>query len=224
MNGSRRRFSRELKAKVVLEALQGEKTLQEIIADHRAAPEQRIFPYLPRGLWIERPDQVWCADITDIPAQRGFLHLVAIMDWASRYVLAWRPSNTLDARFGTDALEEALAAHGASEIFSTEQSSQFASFAFAGRLQAAGIRISMVGRGRFMDNVRPLTRTDGVRGVSHQAAVALAEIRSDLLPRDRGRPVGPVRDPGLGRPLQRREVACGIGRMNTGRGILRRSA
>ena len=116
-------------------------------------PEHRVWPYLLRGLAIERPNNVWCADITYIPVQRGFLYLVAIMDWASRYVLAWRLSNTLDASFCTDALEEALARHGKPEIFNTDQGSQFTSFAFTGRLQAAGIRISMDGRGRCMDNI-----------------------------------------------------------------------
>ncbi len=116
-------------------------------------PEHRVYPYLLRGLAIERANHVWCADITYIPVQRGFLYLVAIMDWASRYVLAWRLSNTLDASFCTDALEEVLARHGAPEIFNTDQGSQFTSFAFTGRLQAAGIRISMDGRGRCMDNI-----------------------------------------------------------------------
>ena len=116
-------------------------------------PEHRVYPYLLRGLAIERANHVWCADITYIPVQRGFLYLVAIMDWASRYVLAWRLSNTLDASFCTDALDEALARHGAPEIFNTDQGSQFTSFAFTGRLQAAGIRISMDGRGRCMDNI-----------------------------------------------------------------------
>ena len=116
-------------------------------------PEHRIYPYLLRGLAIERPNHVWCADITYIPVNRGFLYLVAIMDWASRYVLAWRLSNTLDASFCTDALDEALARHGKPEIFNTDQGSQFTSFAFTGRLQAAGIRVSMDGRGRCMDNI-----------------------------------------------------------------------
>ena len=116
-------------------------------------PEHRVWPYLLRGLAIERPDHVWCADITYIPVCRGFLYLVAIMDWASRCVLAWRLSNTLDAGFCTDALDEALARHGAPEIFNTDQGSQFTSMVFTGRLQAAGIRISMDGRGRCMDNI-----------------------------------------------------------------------
>ena len=116
-------------------------------------PEHRVWPYLLRGLAIERANQVWCADITYIPVRRGFLYLVAIMDWASRHVLAWRLSNTLDAGFCVEALDEALARHGAPEIFNTDQGSQFTSFAFTGRLQASGIRISMDGRGRCMDNI-----------------------------------------------------------------------
>ena len=116
-------------------------------------PEHRVWPYLLRGLTIERPDHVWCADITYIPVSRGFLYLVAIMDWASRHVLAWRLSNTLDVSFCTDALVEALARYGVPEIFNTDQGSQFTSMAFTGRLQEAGIRISMDGRGRFMDNI-----------------------------------------------------------------------
>ena len=116
-------------------------------------PEHRVYPYLLRGLAVEQPNQVWCADITYIPVRRGFLYLVAIMDWASRYVLAWRLSNTLDAGFCVEALDEALAGHGAPEIFNTDQGSQFTSFAFTGRLQAADIRISMDGRGRCMDNI-----------------------------------------------------------------------
>jgi putative transposase len=117
------------------------------------APGHRIYPYLLRGLSIERPNQVWCADITYIPIGRGFLYLVAVMDWASRAVLAWRLSNTMDAGFCVAALEDALARHGRPEIFNTDQGSQFAGQAFTGALQAAGIRISMDGRGRWMDNV-----------------------------------------------------------------------
>ena len=116
-------------------------------------PEHRVYPYLLRGLAIERANHVWCADITYIAVRRGFLYLVAIMDWASRFVLAWRRSNTLDAGFCTDALDEALARHGGPEIFNTDQGSQFTRFAFTGRLREAGIRISMDGRGRCMDNV-----------------------------------------------------------------------
>ncbi len=105
------------------------------------------------GLAIERPNHVWCADITYIPVRRGFLYLVAIMDWASRCVLAWRLSNTLDAGFCVEALDEALARHGTPQIFNTDQGSQFTGFAFTARLREAGIRISMDGRGRCMDNI-----------------------------------------------------------------------
>ena len=90
-------------------------------AHQRAPPRARVYPYLLRGLAIERSNHVWCADITYMPVQRGFLYLVAIMDWASRYVLAWRLSNTLDASFCIEALDEALARHGRPEIFNTDQ-------------------------------------------------------------------------------------------------------
>ena len=116
-------------------------------------PQHRIYPYLLRGLTIERPNQVWCADVTYIPMRRGFLYLVAIMDWAMRTVLAWRLSNTMDAGFCVEALEEALARYGKPEIFNTDQGSQFTSQAFTSVLRDAGIRISMDGRGRWMDNV-----------------------------------------------------------------------
>ena len=116
-------------------------------------PQHQIYPYLLRHLAIERPNQVWCADVTYIPMRRGFLYLVAIMDWASRKVLAWRLSNTMEADFCVAALEEAIARYGSPEIFNTDQGSQFTSFAFTTTLKDAGIRISMDGRGRWMDNV-----------------------------------------------------------------------
>jgi putative transposase len=119
----------------------------------RPHPEHRIYPYLLQGLAIERANQVWCADITYIPVRRGFLYLVAIMDWASRQVLAWRLSNTLDARFCVEALEEALTRYGTPAIFNTDQGSQFTGAAFTGVLEQAGIAISMDGRGRWLDNV-----------------------------------------------------------------------
>ncbi len=102
---------------------------------------------------IERPNQVWAADITYIPIGRGFLYLVAIMDWASRAVLAWRLSNSMDVSFCVSALEEALSRFGTPEIFNTDQGSQFTSATFTGTLARTGIRISMDGRGRWMDNV-----------------------------------------------------------------------
>jgi putative transposase len=113
----------------------------------------RIFPYLLRNIAIERPNQVWAADITYVPIGRGFLYLVAVIDWASRAVLAWRLSNTMDVSFCVSALEEALARFGKPEIFNTDQGSQFTSAAFTGTLATSGIRISMDGRGRWMDNV-----------------------------------------------------------------------
>jgi putative transposase len=119
----------------------------------KPTPGHKIFPYLLRDLAIERPNQVWCADITYIPIGRGFLYLVAVMDWASRAVLAWRLSNTMDVSFCLAALEEALTRFGGPEIFNTDQGSQFTSAAFTGTLATAGVRISMDGRGRWMDNV-----------------------------------------------------------------------
>ena len=119
----------------------------------KPAPGHKIFPYLLRNMTIDRPNQVWAADITYIPIGRGFLYLVAIMDWASRAVLAWRLSNTMDVSFCVSALEEALARFGTPEIFNTDQGSQFTSAAFTGTLAKAGIKISMDGRGRWMDNV-----------------------------------------------------------------------
>jgi putative transposase len=116
-------------------------------------PEHRVFPYLLRDVVIDRPDQVWCADITYLPMRRGFLYLVAVMDWATRKVLSWRVSNTLDVEFCLEALEEALGRFGRPEIFNTDQGSQFTSPRFTGMLQQAGVRISMDGRGRWMDNV-----------------------------------------------------------------------
>ena len=102
---------------------------------------------------IDRPNQVWCADITCIPVQRGFLYLVAVMDWATRHVLAWRLSNTMDSRFCVEALNEALSRYGSPEILNTDQGSQFTSHHFNGVLKGAEITISMDGRGRCMDNI-----------------------------------------------------------------------
>lgn len=116
-------------------------------------PAHRIYPYLLRNMTIDRADHVWCADITYIPVQRGFLYLIAIMDWATRRVLAWRLSNTMDASFCVEALNEATAKYGKPEIFNTDQGSQFTSFEFTGALKDAGIAISMDGRGRCMDNI-----------------------------------------------------------------------
>jgi len=118
----------------------------------KPSPEHKVYPYLLRGLEINRVNQVWAADITYIPMARGFLYLVAIMDWYSRYVLAWRLSNTMDADFCVAALEEALEV-GQPDIFNTDQGSQFTSQTFTGLLLERGIQVSMDGKGRCMDNV-----------------------------------------------------------------------
>jgi len=117
-----------------------------------AAKGHKVYPYLLRNLAITRPNQVWSTDITYIRMLRGFMYLVAIMDWHSRYVLAWQLSNTLDGLFCLDALDFALA-QGKPDIFNTDQGVQFTAQSFTSRLEAAGIRISMDGRGRALDNV-----------------------------------------------------------------------
>lgn len=117
-----------------------------------AAPEHTVYPYLLRGLAITRPNVVWSADITYVPLHQGFMYLVAIMDWYSRYVLAWEISNTLDTHFCLAALDTALT-QGQPAIFNTDQGAQFTAQVFVNRLLAAGIRVSMDGRGRALDNV-----------------------------------------------------------------------
>jgi putative transposase len=112
----------------------------------------RVYPYLLRGLTIDRANQVWCSDITYVAMERGFMYLVAVMDWYSRYVLSWRLSNTLDSEFCVSALEEALT-HGKPAIFNTDQGAQFTSRAFTSVLEANQVAISMDGRGRALDNV-----------------------------------------------------------------------
>jgi len=113
----------------------------------------KVYPYLLRGQVIDRPNQVWATDITYIPMARGFVYLVAIMDWYSRRVLSWRVSNTMDTSFCIDALNEAIETYGVPEIFNTDQGSQFTSEEFTGMLKQHGIRISMDGKGRWVDNV-----------------------------------------------------------------------
>ena len=116
------------------------------------APEHKIYPYLLRGLTISRPNQVWSCDITYVPLANGFMYLIAIIDWFSRYVLAWQLSNTLEGHFCIQALQQALQ-RGQPEIFNTDQGAQFTALAFTGILDAAHIRISMDGRGRALDNI-----------------------------------------------------------------------
>ena len=118
----------------------------------KPSPEHKVYPYLLRGLPVVAPDEVWCADITYVPMRRGFLYLVAVMDWFSRYVLAWELSNSLESFFCLEALEMALEV-SCPGIFNTDQGAQFTAEAFTGRLESAGIAISMDGRGRAMDNV-----------------------------------------------------------------------
>lgn len=115
--------------------------------------EHEVFPYLLRDVVIERPNQVWSTDITYLPMRRGFLYLVAIIDWFSRYVLSWRLSNTLDTAFCIDALEEALSGSRKPDIFNSDQGCQFTSKSFTGLLKARDISISMDGRGRAFDNI-----------------------------------------------------------------------
>ncbi len=118
----------------------------------KAAQERKLYPYLLRGLEILQPNFVWSADITYIPMRQGFMYLVAIIDWFSRYVLTWQLSNTLDSYFCLDALQQALS-QGQPAIFNTDQGSQFTADEFTARLQRATIRISMDGRGRALDNI-----------------------------------------------------------------------
>ena len=119
----------------------------------RPNPKHKVYPYLLRELKINRVNQVWCTDLTYIPMRKGFLYLVAIMDWHSRKVLSWRLSNSLDAAPCVEALEEALANYGTPEIFNSDQGCQFTSEDFTDVLKDNGIKISMDGKGRWMDNV-----------------------------------------------------------------------
>jgi putative transposase len=117
-----------------------------------AGKGHRVYPYLLRGVAVERPDQVWSTDITYVPLPRGFMYLAAVIDWYSRYVIAWRLSNTLDGSFCLEMLEEALG-RGRPEVFNTDQGVQFTAEAWTGRLVRAGVAVSMDGRGRCLDNV-----------------------------------------------------------------------
>jgi putative transposase len=119
----------------------------------RPHPQHKVYPYLLRGMEIDRPNQVWSTDITYVRLARGFVYLVAVIDWYSRKVLAWRVSNTLDSGFCVDCLRQALQAYGNPEIFNSDQGSQFTSEAFTDALKAQGIDISMDGRGRALDNI-----------------------------------------------------------------------
>jgi len=145
-------------------------------------PQHKIYPYLLRGMDITRANQVWTADITYLPMARGFCYLMAIMDWASRKVLAWRLSNTLDASFCTEALEEAIMKYGTPDISNTDQGSQFTADAFTGILKKHNIAISMDGKGRWLDNVfiERLWRSVKYEDVYLKAYSSIAEARQGL--------------------------------------------
>jgi len=145
-------------------------------------PEHTIYPYLLRGLSITEANAVWCSDITYIPMRKGFCYLVAIMDWVSRKVLAWRLSNTLDTSFCTEALEEALSLYGAPQIFNTDQGSQFTSDDFTNILKEHDIKISMDGQGRWRDNVfiERLWKSVKYEDVYLKAYNSIAEVRRGL--------------------------------------------
>src|SRR5512135_1664115 len=141
----------------------------------------RIYPYLLRGVRIERPDQVWSADITYVPMVAGFMYLAATIDWYSRYVVAWRLSNTLDGSFCLEMLEEALRG-GRPEVFNTDQGAQFTAEAFTGRLESAGVAVSMDGRGRALDNVfvERLWRTVKYEDIYLRCYEAVPELQRGL--------------------------------------------
>ena len=134
--------------------LMGLQAVYQVPRTSVAHPAHEKYPYLLRNVEITRPNQVWCADITYLPMRRGFLYLVAVMDWYSRMVLSWRVSNTMDTSFCVEALQEALCRYGSPEIFNTDQGSQFTDRDFIAVLKdVAGLQISMDGRGRWLDNV-----------------------------------------------------------------------
>ena len=148
----------------------------------RPHPDHKVYPYLLRGLVIDRPNQVWCADITYIPMAKGFVYLVAVMDWFSRRVLAWRLSITMETDFCVDALREAMDRHGRPEIFNTDQGVQFTSARFLGQLSSQGVRISMDGKGRFLDNIfiERLWRSLKYEEVYIKAYGSVAEARQGI--------------------------------------------
>jgi putative transposase len=148
----------------------------------KPAPGHKIYPYLLRGLTIDRPNQAWAMDITYIPMARGFVYLAAVVDWFSRRVLAWRLSITMETGFCTEAVEEALGRHGKPEIFNTDQGSQFASAEFTGLLHGHAIRISMDGKGSWRDNVfvERFWRTVKYEEVYLRAYDSVAEARASL--------------------------------------------
>ena len=148
----------------------------------KPAPGHRIYPYLLRGMTIDRPNQVWAMDITYVPMARGFVYLAAVVDWHSRRVLAWRLSITMEAAFCVEALEEALARHGRPKIFNTDQGSQFTSHDFTAVLIKAAIAISMDGKGAWRDNVfvERLWRTIKYEEIYLRAYDTVTEARASI--------------------------------------------
>ena len=148
----------------------------------KPAPGHRIYPYLLRGMTIDRPGQAWAMDITYIPMARGFVYLAAVVDWHTRRVLAWRVSITMDVGFCLEAVEEALARHGKPEVFNTDQGSQFTSAAFTGLLADNGVAISMDGKGAWRDNVfvERLWRSVKYEEVYLRAYDSVADARASL--------------------------------------------
>src|ERR1700681_2093753 len=148
----------------------------------RKHPDHKVYPYLLRGLAIERVNQVWCADITYIPMAKGFVYLVAVMDWFSRRVLAWRGAISMDTSFCVEALQEALERYGEPDIFNTDQGAQFTSTDFLAELEGRGIRISMDGKGRYLDNIfiERLWRSLKYEEVFIKAYGSVAEARRSI--------------------------------------------
>ena len=155
----------------------GLRAIYRRLSTSRRSPEHPVYPYLLRNVRITRPNQVWAADITYLPMARGFLYLVAVMDWHSRYVLAWRLSNTLEAGFCAEALDQ-----GQPEVFNTDRGSQFTSWEFTQVLQDRGVRISMDGKGRYQDNifVERLWRTVKYEEVYLKAYASVLEAQRGL--------------------------------------------
>src|SRR5271168_5250060 len=145
-------------------------------------PENKVYPYLLRGLIVDLPNQAWCADITYIPMAEGFVYLVAVMDWFSRRVLAWRVSISLDTSFCVEALQEALERYGQPDIFNTDQGVQFTSTDFVAELEARGVRVSMDGKGRYLDNIfiERLWRSLKYEEVFIKAYGSVAEARRSI--------------------------------------------
>jgi putative transposase len=158
-----------------LEAIYPKPRLSTARAGHQ------VYPYLLRGVRIQRPDQVWSTDITYVPLASGYMYLAAVLDWYSRYVIAWRLSNTLDGSFCLEMLEEALS-RGRPEVFNTDQGAQFTAAAWTGRLEAAGVAVSMDGRGRCLDNVfvERLWRTVKYEDIYLWRYEAVPELRRGL--------------------------------------------